>query len=64
MLPMRWRPDAFTGLHDYAAFEPQRPAPGSASIALAQRFWQGLATHAEVSPALRAVAKQMSLRTA
>jgi len=64
MLPMRWRPDSFTGLHDYAVFEPQRPMRGAVAITLAQQFWQRLADHGPVSAALRTVAGEMALRTA
>ena len=61
MLPMRWRPDAFTGLHDYTTFEPQRPTRGAASIVLAQQFWRRLAGYSPVSEPLRRVAAQMAL---
>lgn len=64
MLPMRWRPDAFAGLHDYAVFDPQRPMRGAVATLLAQQFWQRLATHSPVSAPLRAVAAEMALRTA
>lgn len=64
MLPMRWRPDSFTGLHDYAVFEPQRPMRGAQAITLAREFWQRLAQHGPVSAPLRAVAAEMALRTA
>lgn len=63
MLPMRWRPDAFTGLQDYTAFEPQRPPRGAVSIALAQQFWRRLAEHGPVSEPLRSVAAAMALKT-
>ena len=62
MLPMRWRPDAFTGLPDYAPFEPPRLAHNDAAWAMAQRYWQRLSTHAPVSPALRSVAAEMAKR--
>jgi hypothetical protein len=66
MLPMRWRPDAFTGLHDYAAFEPQRPAGAALSMTLALDYWQRLGHHAPVSAPLQAMARTMAdrLRTA
>ncbi len=64
MLPMRWRPDAFSGLHDYSTFEPQRPVRGAVSTTLAHTFWRRLAEHTPVSAALRAVAAEMALRTA
>jgi len=62
MLPMRWRPDAFTGLQDYAPFEPSRLAHDEAAWTMAQRYWQRLSTHAPVSPALRSVAAEMAQR--
>ena len=62
MLPMRWRPDAFSGLQDYTPFEPPRLAHDEAASALAQRYWQRLSTHAPVSPALRSVAAEMAQR--
>ena len=62
MLPMRWRPDAFTGLQDYAPFEPSRLAHDETAWTMAQRYWQRLSTHAPVSPALRSVAAEMAQR--
>jgi len=62
MLPMRWRPDVFSGLPDYAPFEPPRLAHDEAASALAQRYWQRLSTHAPVSSALRSVAAEMAQR--
>jgi hypothetical protein len=62
MLPMRWRPDAFSGLQDYSPFEPPRQTHDGSIWALAQRYWQRLSTHAPVSPALRSVAGEMTRR--
>ena len=67
MLPMRWRPDGFHGLQDYAPFEPQRrqglPDDGGTSArSVAQVFWQRAATHPPLSQPLRAVAAEMMRR--
>lgn len=62
MLPMRWRPDAYTGLGDYTPFEPMRPAGMGPATALARQFWERLAEHAPVSKAMRAVAWEMAAR--
>ena len=67
MLPMRWRPDGFHGLQDYAPFEPQRrqglPDDGGTSArSVAQVFWQRAATHPPLSQPLRAVAAEMARR--
>lgn len=59
MLPMRWRPDAFAGLHDYAAFEPVHLAADARAIAMARDFWARLAEHAPASQALRDTAAAM-----
>jgi hypothetical protein len=60
MLPMCWRPDAFMGLSDYAAFEPLLPPRGSAALPLAQSYWQRLAEHAAIGMPLRTVAGKMA----
>ncbi len=62
MLPMRWRPDAATGLADYAAFEPDPLALASPARAPALVFWQRLQAHTAVSPELRQVAGDMAVR--
>jgi HipA-like C-terminal domain len=69
MLPMRWRPDGFHGLHDYSPFEPPTSAShGSGNDAaptprsIAAGFWQRAARHAPISRALRTVAGEMARR--
>ena len=67
MLPMRWRPDGFHGLQDYAAFEALRrqglPDDGGTSArSVAQVFWQRAATHPPLSKPLRVVAAEMVRR--
>ena len=66
MLPMRWRPDAFHGLPDYAPFDAPHKLPGTAqaeqALALAQQFWKQAAAHAPLSKTLRAVARDMAKR--
>ena len=68
MLPMRWRPDGFNGLQDYAPFEPPRTAAGLARApsprSVATVFWRRAAQHAPLSRALRAVAREMVGRLA
>ena len=69
MLPMRWRPDGFHGLQDYAPFEPLRrqglPDDGGISArSVAQVFWQRAATHPPLGKPLRAVAAEMAQRLA
>lgn len=61
MLPMRWRPDSYTGLGDYTPFEPASLSHAPA-VDLARQFWQRLASHAPVSEALRSVARTMAAR--
>lgn len=61
MLPMRWRPDSYTGLGDYTPFEPSSPRH-EPSVDLARQFWQRLAAHEPVSKALRSVANTMATR--
>ena len=67
MLPMRWRPDGFHGLQDYAPFEPQRgpaaaEAGGTSARSVALVFWQRAATHAALSSAFQRVAADMAQR--
>jgi len=67
MLPMRWRPDGFHGLQDYAPFEPLRRQGladdgGTSARSVAQVFWQRAATHPPLSQPLRAVAAEMARR--
>jgi HipA-like C-terminal domain len=61
MLPMRWRPDSYTGLGDYTPFELGSFGHGSAAD-LARQFWSRLAIHAPVSEPLRRVAHTMAGR--
>ncbi|MFM2450220.1 MAG: hypothetical protein RIS44_2670 [Pseudomonadota bacterium] len=61
MLPMRWRPDSYTGLGDYTPFE-LTAVSHAPSVALARQFWQRLAAHEPVSQALRSVANTMAAR--
>jgi len=62
MLPMRWRPDAFAGLYDYAGFDPPMLLPGpearQARLAAAD-FWDRLSATTEVSGGLRDIARDM-----
>jgi hypothetical protein len=67
MLPMRWRPDGFLGLHDYSPFgqdrEVRQPAAGLPDPkAMARVFWQSLAGAKAVSKAMREVAQEMAGR--
>lgn len=65
MLPMRWRPDAFAGLHDYSGFEPPLLMPGDeakAARTAAVDFWQRLGSHEGVDRKLRDVARDMAER--
>ena len=67
MLPMRWRPDGFHGLQDYAPFEPLRRQGladdgGTSARSVAQVFWLRATTHAPLSKPLRAVAAEMARR--
>lgn len=59
MLPMRWRPDAFSGLHDYAAFEPVQLAADARAFEMARDFWTRVAEHPPASEALRRTAAEM-----
>ncbi len=59
MLPMRWRPDSYTGLGDYTPFE-LTAVSHVPSVDLARQFWQRLAAHTPVSQALRGVASAMA----
>jgi len=62
MLPMRWRPDAFAGLHDYSGFEPPMLMPGEeakAARVAAIDFWRRLGAYEGVSRQLRDIAKDM-----
>ena len=61
MLPMRWRPDTYTGLGQYTPFE-LTPVSHAPSVDLARQFWQRLAKHEPVSQALRSVANTMAMR--
>ncbi|WP_457329691.1 HipA domain-containing protein [Rhizobacter sp. P5_C2] len=65
MLPMRWRPDAFAGLHDYSGFAPPMLIPGDeakAARVAAVDFWRRLGVHEGVDRKLRDVAKDMADR--
>lgn len=68
MLPMRWRPDGFYGLQDYAPFEPppgacwQRDDGGASPRGIAGEFWRRASKHAALSRALRRVAAEMAGR--
>ncbi len=63
MLPMRWRPDAFHGLPDYAAFEAPYAVPGiEQARPLALQFWAQAAAHTALGKPLRAVARRMAQR--
>ena len=63
MLPMRWRPDAFHGLPDYAAFEAPHTLPGvEQARPLALQFWKQAAAHTALGKPLRAVARRMAQR--
>jgi hypothetical protein len=65
MLPMRWRPDPLLGgAADYSPFEPEATSASSAAAGPAHEFWAELATHDQVSRALRTVAREMSRRIA
>jgi hypothetical protein len=67
MLPMRWRPDGFHGLQDYAPFEPMRASAGpevrgASPLSVARTFWRRASQHAALSAPLRAVAAEMAAR--
>ena len=63
MLPMRWCPDAFHGLPDYAAFEAPYRLPGvEQARPLALQFWKQAAGHTALGKPLRAVARSMAQR--
>jgi hypothetical protein len=64
MLPMRWRPDAFAGLHDYTGFEPVHLGADTAASSMAKRFWERLAEHTPASRPLRDTAAAMQRRLA
>ena len=60
MLPMRWRPDAtLGGAPDYAPFEIDPVAVGSAARAIAREFWDELRGDERASRKLRSLAGQM-----
>ena len=67
MLPMRWRPDGFHGLQDYAPFDvPRRAGPpdngGTSPRTVARAFWQRAAGCPALSGALRHTAAEMARR--
>jgi hypothetical protein len=64
MLPMRWRPDVATGAFDWLPFTPEPIDLQSAARPVAQAFWQRVAAHSPVSADFRALAREMSARTA
>ena len=69
MLPMRWRPDGFHGLPEFAPFEPYRASAGPevrglSPLGVARTFWQRAARHVPLSAPLRAVAAEMAARLA
>lgn len=62
MLPMRYKPDPMLGSVDYAPFDVDFALAEHTSRCAARDFWQSLASHALVSPALQAVAATMATR--
>jgi hypothetical protein len=67
MLPMRWRPDGFLGLHDYSPFGQDREVRQSAAglpdpKAMARVFWQRLGGGNAVSKDMCEVAQEMAGR--
>lgn len=62
MLPMRWKPDPATGLHDYGPFDTYGIHAGPAARTAAHDFWTSLSTHEGVSSPLRQSASEMALR--
>lgn len=62
MLPMRWRPDPATGLHDYGPFDTESIHAGPAARTAAHDFWTSLASHAGVGATLRRTASEMAVR--
>lgn len=62
MLPMRYKPDPMLGSVDYAPFEVDFSLAEQSSRCAARDFWQSLASHALVSPALQTVAAIMATR--
>jgi hypothetical protein len=62
MLPMRWKPDPATGLHDYGPFDTDSIHAGPAARIAAHDFWTALAIHAGVGADLRKTASEMAAR--
>jgi hypothetical protein len=63
MLPMRWKPDAATGLPEYAPFGVEDTIAMRSARAAALDFWGTLSDHPWISAPLRTIAVEMTLRT-
>ncbi len=62
MLPMRWKPDPATGLHDYGPFDTESIHASAAARTTAHDFWTSLASHAGIGATLRWTASEMAGR--
>lgn len=62
MLPMRWRPNAVSGVLALAPFEPAPADLQSAALPLAREFWQRAEALAALSPPFQALAGTMARR--
>ena len=62
MLPMRYRPDAGTGLLDLTPFEPDVLALGSVARSWAKGFWERVSADPSFSPDFRALARTLETR--